>query len=166
MRRQVIFIFMHTHLIAVGKFGKVKGKPSPEHTLFDQYAARPGFPITLREVEEKRPIEGPERQKREAELLLGAVPEGAYVVALDETGKTLASEAFADWLGQRRDEGVRDMAFVIGGADGLDASVRARAGLVLSLGAMTWPHLLVRGLLAEQLYRAHAILTGHPYHRG
>jgi len=157
---------MNAHLIAVGKFGKVKGKPSPEQLLFDQYAARPGFPLSLKEVEEKRPIEGPERQRREASLLLGAVPAGAYLVALDEAGKTFTSPAFATWLGQRRDDGVRDVAFVIGGADGLDPGVREKAGLVLSLGAMTWPHLLVRGLLAEQLYRAHAILTGHPYHRG
>ena len=87
-------------------------------------------------------------------------------MALDERGRSLSSAAFADYLGRRRDEGVADLAFVIGGADGLAERVRSRADLVLSLGAPTWPHLLVRGLLAEQLYRAQSILAGHPYHRG
>ena len=157
---------MNIHLIAVGRFGTSRGRATPERALFDQYADRPGFPLFLKEVEDKRPGSPEERRKREADLLLAAVPAGAVVVALDETGKGFGSEQLADWLGQRRDEGQRDIACLIGGADGLDPGVRDRAGLVLSLGAMTWPHLLVRGLLAEQFYRAHAILTGHPYHRG
>ena len=84
--------------------------------------------------------------------------------ALDESGEPLSSRAFADRLARWRDDG-RDLAFLIGGADGHGEAVLARADLVLSLGAMTWPHLLVRALLAEQLYRAHAILSHHPYHR-
>ena len=103
--------------------------------------------------------------KGQGERLLGQVPVGAVVVALDETGKTLNSVAFAEKLKVWRDEGVRDVAFLIGGADGLDDAVRNRADLVMSFGAMTWPHLLVRGLLAEQIYRAQCILSGHPYHR-
>ena len=77
----------------------------------------------------------------------------------------MTSAAFAGLLGRWRDEGVRDIAFLVGGAEGLDGSVREAAALTLSLGAMTWPHLLARALLAEQLYRAQSILTGHPYHR-
>ena len=106
------------------------------------------------------------RKTIEAEALLAAVPEEALVVALDEHGKALTSAAFAQWLGERRDDGQRDVAFLIGGADGLDITVLDRAGLRLSLGRMTWPHLMARLLLVEQIYRAHTILTGHPYHRG
>jgi 23S rRNA (pseudouridine1915-N3)-methyltransferase len=87
------------------------------------------------------------------------------VIALDEKGKTLTSEAFARHIARWRDGGVQDLAFVIGGAEGLDKQVTKHADTVLSLGPMTWPHLLARVLLAEQLYRAYAILTGHPYHR-
>lgn len=151
---------MRTHLIAVGRM-----KAGPERTLFDHYAARLNPPPELREVEEKRALPAGKLKAREAELLLAAVPGGALVVAMDERGKTLSSPKFAQKLGAWRDDGVRDVAFVIGGAAGLDPSVRQAAALVLSLGEMTWPHMLVRGLLAEQIYRAHAILSGHPYHR-
>ena len=97
---------------------------------------------------------------------MAAVPEGATVVVLDEGGRTLTSAAFARRIGGWRESGVRDLAFLIGGTDGMDESVIGRADLVLSLGSMTWPHLLVRGMLAEQIYRAQTILSGHPYHRG
>ncbi len=117
----------------------------------------------LREVEDKRGPTG--RVAREADLLLSALPKGATVVALDERGKALSSVELAHRLARWRDEGAGDIAFAIGGADGLDDAVRARADLVLSLGAMTWPHLMVRAMLAEQLYRAQQILAGHPYHR-
>ena len=123
-------------------------------------------PLTLKEVEERRPLAPVELKRREAELLLAAVPKGARLIALDERGKALSSEEFAQLLGGWRDDGVAEAAFVIGGAEGLDDSVRAAASLVLSLGPMTWPHMLVRVLLVEQLYRAQSILTGHPYHRG
>ncbi|MCH8038105.1 MAG: 23S rRNA (pseudouridine(1915)-N(3))-methyltransferase RlmH [Proteobacteria bacterium] len=96
---------------------------------------------------------------------LGAAPAGARLVALDEAGKAMTSAAFAGLLGRWRDAGVRDIAFLVGGAEGLDGSVREAAALTLALGPMTWPHLLTRALLAEQLYRAESILTGHPYHR-
>ena len=86
-------------------------------------------------------------------------------MALDERGEALDSVGFAERLKRWRDAGVRDVAFLIGGADGHGAAVRARAEMLLSLGPMTWPHLMVRGMLAEQLYRASTILAGHPYHR-
>jgi 23S rRNA (pseudouridine1915-N3)-methyltransferase len=86
-------------------------------------------------------------------------------VALDERGKALPSEAFAAKIGDWRDRGAGDLAFLIGGADGHGDAVRARADFLLAFGPMTWPHMLVRGMLAEQLYRAQQILAGHPYHR-
>jgi len=151
---------MRLWLAAVGK-----AKPGPEQDLFRQYAGRLTPPLTLREVEEKRTLTSPERKLREAELLLGAVPNAATLVVLDERGKTLTSPAFAEKLGRWRDDGIGDVAFVIGGADGHGDAMRQRADLLLCLGAMTWPHMLVRALVAEQLWRAQAILSGHPYHR-
>ena len=120
----------------------------------------------MREVEIKRKVTGAELRRLEAEALLTALPNGATVAALDERGIGLTSAAFAARLGAWRDGGVSDLAFVVGGADGLDDSVRQRADLLLSFGVMTWPHMMVRAMLAEQLYRADRILAGHPYHRG
>lgn len=140
-------------------------RAGPEKTLFESYAKRVPWPIRLVEVTEPRGGTPGERKRREAERLLKAIPGGATLVALDEGGRALTSQAFARRIARWRDGGVQDLAFVIGGADGLDKQVIKRADTVLSFGPMTWPHLLVRVLLAEQLYRAHAILTGHPYHR-
>ncbi len=155
---------MRMTLIAVGR-----AKPGPVRDLYDHYAERLGHgplgELTLKEVEERRPLSPEERKRREAELLLGALPKGARLIALDERGKSLASNDFAALLGRWRDEGARNLAFAIGGAGGLDASVREAAALTLALGPMTWPHMLTRALLAEQLYRAQSILSGHPYHR-
>jgi len=147
-------------LAAVGRC-----KPGPEKTLFDHYSGRLGWRLTLKEVEEKRPLTVPERMAREAQLLRACVPKGAVMVALDERGKSFTSPAFADRLGQWRDSGRGEVAFLIGGADGHEPALRQSADLLLCLGAMTWPHMLVRGLLAEQLYRAECILANHPYHR-
>lgn len=151
---------MEVQLIAVGR-----ARRGPEQALFDHYAGRLRHPFKLTEVEEKRPLNGTELQEREAALLLAAVPEGAIVIALDERGKHLDSPAFAGKLAGWRDQGIRSTAILIGGADGLTDTVRTRADLVLCLGKMTWPHMLVRGLIAEQLYRAQQINAGHPYHR-
>ncbi len=151
---------MRITIIAVGR-----RKKGPEQDLFDQYKARLPWPLDLKLVEEKKPLSGDALKAREAELLLNAVPDGAVLVALDERGKTESSPDFAARLGDWRDGGARDVAFVIGGADGLAEEVRSRADFVMSLGKQTWPHQLVPALLAEQLYRGYAILTGHPYHR-
>jgi 23S rRNA (pseudouridine1915-N3)-methyltransferase len=149
--------------LLVAAVGRIKAGPLRE--LQRLYADRLTWPLTLREVEEKRTLPPAELKEREGALLLAAVPRGAVIVALDERGTELSSAAFATRLGAWRDAGVADLAFLIGGADGLSEAVRREAGLVLSLGAMTWPHLLVRGMLLEQLYRAQTILAGHPYHR-
>jgi len=152
---------MRVVIVAVGRV-----RAGPERSLIDSYAKRLAWPLEIVEVREKKPLLGDERAAREASLLLDAVPDGAIVVSLDETGTHLTSERFARKLGRWRDEGRASIAFLIGGADGHGPAVAARADLALSLGAMTWPHQLVRVLLVEQLYRAGSILAGHPYHRG
>jgi 23S rRNA (pseudouridine1915-N3)-methyltransferase len=152
---------MRLHVIAVGRL-----KGGPHEALARYYAERIAWPLTLRDVEEKRPLSASEIREREGALLLAAAPQRATLVALDARGQTLTSEAFADRLQRWRDSGIDDLAFLIGGAEGLADAVRQKAHLVLSLGAMTWPHLLARGMLLEQLYRAQQILAGHPYHRG
>ncbi|MFQ5534798.1 MAG: 23S rRNA (pseudouridine(1915)-N(3))-methyltransferase RlmH [Sphingomonadales bacterium] len=151
---------MRIHIIAVGRM-----RAGPERELLESYVRRIGGPVAVREVEGKSSRSGTERRQRESDLLLGATPDRATVVALDENGAAPNSEAFARKIGNWRDSGVRDLAFLIGGADGHGAAVRQRADYTLSLGAMTWPHLLARVMLAEQLYRAMSILAGHPYHR-
>lgn len=152
---------MRLHIIAVGRL-----KPGPHEALARHYAERLASPLSIREIEEKRPLSPAELREREGALLLAAVPPGATIIALDERGEALASAAFAERFARWRDGGVGDLAFLIGGAEGLAESVRRKAALVLSLGPMTWPHLLARGMLLEQLYRAQQILAGHPYHRG
>jgi 23S rRNA (pseudouridine1915-N3)-methyltransferase len=151
---------MRLHILAIGRL-----RPGPHEALARHYAERITWPLTLREIEEKRPLPPAELVEREAALLLAAVPKGATLVALDARGKSLDSEAFAQRLARWRDSGTSDVAFIIGGAEGLAHRVLKEAQLVLSLGAMTWPHLLVRGMLLEQVYRAQQILAGHPYHR-
>lgn len=155
---------MQFHIAAVGRFGRGAAHQA-ERLLYERFAARIAPPPVLTEIEEKKPLPTAQRVSREGERLLAAVPAGAFVVALDERGKTISSADFAKRLGALRDDGRRDVAFLIGGADGLDGAVRKAADLVLSLGSMTWPHLVVRGLIAEQVFRAQSILAGHPYHR-
>lgn len=140
-------------------------KAGAEKTLLDGYLGRLTWPVTIREVEEKRPLPPAKRKKREAELLIKAVPVGACRIALDERGRALSSADFASLLKNWQEQGIAEVAFLIGGADGLDPGLVNGAALRLSLGPMTWPHLLVRIMLAEQLYRAQSILAGHPYHR-
>jgi len=151
-----------------------RAKPSPERDLTTEYLDRirsSGGPIgvtsaDLTEVEERKKLSPAELKARESELLLGAVPSGAVIVALDERGKSLSSEDFAAFIARIRDDGAPSLACLIGGADGHGEEVRSRATLTLSFGKATWPHMLVRAMLAEQLYRAVTILAGHPYHRG
>ena len=158
-RRALKDVDVRLTLIAVGR-----AKRGPEQELFNSYLKRLKPKLDLIEVEEKRPLAGSELMAREAELIADKIPAGAYLIALDERGKPLSSRKFAAKLGELRDGG-RDVAFLIGGADGLDESLRRRADLILGFGPQTWPHMLVRAMLAEQVYRAQSILAGHPYHR-
>jgi 23S rRNA (pseudouridine1915-N3)-methyltransferase len=136
---------------------------SPEAQLFARYAARLRPALGLVELPEARGSAG-EIKKREGAAILAALGEGAVLVALDQGGVAEGTEAFAARLARWREAG-RDIAFAIGGAEGHDRAVLARAGHVMSLGPATWPHLLVRAMLAEQIFRADALLRGHPYHR-
>ena len=101
----------------------------------------------------------------EADLLRRAIPKGSKLAIMDERGEVLSSPAFAKKLGGWADTGVSDLAIIIGGADGIDPSLRAEADFALSFGKMVWPHMLVRVMISEQLYRAASILGGGPYHR-
>ncbi len=152
------------HLCAVGRL-----RAGPERDLIADYVQRfdrTGRPLGLgpfseHEVEDKKNA----GMGAEAELLARAVPAGAVLVTLDERGKLISSPEFAAQLARWRDAGRQDVAFVIGGADGIDPALRAKADFSISLGTMVWPHMLVRVMLAEQLYRAANILSGGPYHR-
>lgn len=138
---------MLLHIVARGRIGR-----GPEAELVDRYMKRLTWPVRLTELPDSGgkmpPIEGQTR-----------------IVMLDETGEMLGSRSFADRLGRWRDEGVRETRFLIGAADGFDDAERAGADLLLSFGRATWPHLLARAMLAEQLWRAASILANHPYHR-
>ncbi|HEU5046874.1 MAG TPA: 23S rRNA (pseudouridine(1915)-N(3))-methyltransferase RlmH [Rickettsiales bacterium] len=151
---------MHILLATIGKF-----KSGPEAALYEHYTKRLLWKTTLKEFDIKKPLPPEQKKLQEAELLLGACKEADHIIALDETGREMGSQEFASHLRRREDAGDRKIAFIIGGADGLHESVRKRANLLLSFGRVTWPHLLVRGLIAEQLYRAYTILNNHPYHR-
>lgn len=148
--------------ILIAAVGRAKAGPHLE--LQRLYAERLSWPLDVREVEERRKLSAPERKTREGELLLACLPERAFVVALDERGKSLASADFAAQIAKWQ-QAAPTIAFLIGGADGHGDAVRQRAGYLLAFGAMTWPHLMVRAMLCEQLYRAQQILAGHPYHR-
>ncbi len=150
--------------VVVAAIGRAKA--GPERDLFQSYTTRLPWPVELKEIEIKKEADSNVRRALEGAALVAAIPDQSRVIALDERGKSENSEDFAARLGRWRDDGARTIVFLIGGADGLHETVRSRADAVLSFGALTWPHMLVRALLAEQIYRAHSILSGHPYHRG
>lgn len=138
---------MLLHVIARGKIGR-----SPEAELVARYEKRIGWPLKLTEL--------PETGGRVVDPLTPM-----RTVLLDERGRSVSSEEFAAILGRWRDEGVRETRFVLGAADGHGDTARRQADLLIAFGQATWPHLLARAMLMEQLYRATSILAGHPYHR-
>lgn len=158
---------MRIGIVAVGRM-----KLGPERDLCARYFERAasggrslglsGFAVT--EIAESRAASAAARKAEEARAIAAAIPAAAVVVTLDEHGKTMGSDDLAQRIAHWRDDG-RALTFVIGGADGLDAGLVRTAGLALSFSPLTWPHQLVRVMLAEQLYRATTILSGHPYHR-
>lgn len=138
---------MLLHVIARGKIGR-----SPEAELVERYAKRIGWPLKLTELPESG----------------GRIPEPqtpVRTVLLDERGEQLSSASFAEWLRDWRDNGIREARFVIGAADGHAPGERASADRLIAFGSATWPHLLARAMLLEQLFRATSIIAGHPYHR-
>ena len=151
---------MQISVLAVGR-----QKAGPEKILFDTYAKRITWPFEIIEVMEHRKLSSSELKQREGALLLAKIPDGAVVIVLDERGKELDSRGLAGKIEGWRDNGLRHIVFIIGGADGIDEPLKKRANLIISLGRMTWPHMLVRAMLAEQIFRAQSILAGHPYHR-
>lgn len=150
--------------ITIAAIGKAKSH-SPAVQLFEEYKKRLPWVLILKELDEKKPLPQTQRIEREAELLLGACTGSERLIALDETGKDLSSSQLARQIGDWQVAGYHKLAFIIGGQDGLSPSLKAKTHLTLSLSRLTWPHMLVRPLLAEQLYRCYTILTGHPYHR-
>ena len=138
---------MLLHIVARGRIGR-----GPEAELVARYVKRLAWPVKITEL----PDTGGRMPPLEPQTRL---------VILDETGEMLGSVAFADRLGRWRDDGVREARFMIGAADGFDDAARGQADLLLSFGRATWPHLLARAMLAEQLWRATSILANHPYHR-
>jgi 23S rRNA (pseudouridine1915-N3)-methyltransferase len=156
---------MKLHICAVGRMRAI----DPERIVFDDYitrfnrTARPlGLgPLTEHEVEDRKGG----GMAAEAELLVRAIPVGALMITMDERGEVMSSPDFANRVAKWRDDGRQDLAFVIGGADGISPTLRTKADGSVSFGRMVWPHMLVRVMLAEQLYRAATILGGGPYHR-
>ena len=159
---------MKLHILAIGS-----ARGTSEGALCDDFCDRAlksgrnmGFTaVTMTELAVSRAANVDARKADEATRLAARIPSGAHVVLLDAKGKGMTSEDFAQMLGSLRDVGTRDMAFVIGGPDGLGTLPGLKAGRSLAFGPQTWPHLLARALLCEQVYRAMTILAGHPYHR-
>ena len=143
--------------ISILAIGKCKNG-SPEDMLIKEYQKRLAWDLTVKEKEN-------DTQEKEADFLLAHIPNGAKVVVLDERGKNITSMEFADVIEKWQLNGVSEICFLIGGADGHLEKVRQKADLMLSFGKLTMPHMLIRAVLSEQIYRAQTILSGHPYHR-
>jgi 23S rRNA (pseudouridine1915-N3)-methyltransferase len=155
-------------LISVGRTAK-----GPERELAERYHKRItplarslGFgALDIKTVPESQKNSAGLRRAEEAQKLLKLVPQGT-LIALDERGKTIASEAFSRFMQIALDDGRGAITFVIGGPDGLDDGIKSKADKIIAFGAMTWPHQLASAMLMEQIYRGLTILSGHPYHRG
>ena len=146
-------------ILAVGR-----GRAQPEQTLVEGWLGRLPKGGEIMEVDSRLPA-GPARTRDEGERLLRHVPSAAPLIACDPHGRDTSSEGLAALLRRYRDDGAAEAYFAIGGADGHDSAVLARAETSIAFGSATWPHMLFRAMLAEQLYRATMILAGHPYHR-
>jgi 23S rRNA (pseudouridine1915-N3)-methyltransferase len=151
---------MKITIAAIGKF-----KASPEKEIFTSYIKRIPWQVELKEFEAKKALLGRQLKDAEAALLISAIPKNSKIIALDERGKNIPSMELAALISAWQGEGTSSVAFVIGGADGLSDEVRGRADFTLSFGRLTWPHMLVRSMLAEQVYRIYTIISKHPYHR-
>lgn len=152
---------MYVQVICIGKDRREEFAPA-----IARYGKQLPWQVKIIEKQPKKPnVPIEQRMAEEAALMLAAAQGADIRIALDERGKVMDSESFARQLGQWRDQGQGNIAFFIGGADGLHVDLLAQCQLKLAFGAMTWPHQLVRLMLVEQLYRAYTILSGHPYHR-
>jgi 23S rRNA (pseudouridine1915-N3)-methyltransferase len=157
--------------LVVVSIGRLKQGPERElaeryRERFDDIGRKLGFRgLEIHEIPESRARDAATRMAEEAAAMTAAIPDKSVLVALDERGDNVASEAFARHLGRWRDDAVANTVFAIGGADGLSPDLRRRAKLRIAFGSATWPHQMVRVMLLEQIYRAATILAGHPYHR-
>lgn len=145
---------MKVTIVAIGKCKK----NSPEANIISEYIKRSSWPITIKEKDNSN-------QKDEADFLISAIPNGAKIIVLDERGENLKSVELAKKVSDWQLNGVSDICFLIGGADGHLETTRKRADLLLSFGKLTLPHMLMRAVLSEQIYRLQTIISGHPYHR-
>lgn len=146
-------------IIAVGRLRK-----GPWFDLIEDYKQRLRWPVTVREIESKY-TEAKQQQAQEQELILEKLDHDSFVIILDERGDGLRSLDFAHTVRRVQDMGNGKITFLIGGAEGFTDDMRGRANLLISFGQQTWPHLMVRVMLMEQIYRAQQIIAGHPYHR-
>ena len=151
---------MNINIIAVGRI-----RSGPEKTLIENYSRRIKWPIEFREVEEKKKLKGLELKKRQGDLLLNQCPPESKIIVLDQCGKNLPStelaNVFKNWQGNR----VKEVCMLIGGADGVDENISKNVDLTISLSNMTFPHMLARIILVEQIYRSETIINNHPYHK-
>lgn len=143
--------------------GHLKG--GPEKDLLEQYRTRLNGAFDMKEVVCRKKGSVEQVKEWEGALLMEALDPGSVVIGLDEQGDMMSSQAFSEVLQKFENQGVKTLTFVVGGADGLSLDVRKKCQSFISFGRMTWPHLLVRGMLVEQLYRAQQIKAGHPYHK-
>ena len=151
---------MAWQITCVGKL-----KKGAEHDLCQEYIKRCKTKISIIEVEEKRSLSEDQLKEKECQLILNSVPSGAIIIALDERGKTMGSVEFANKIQSFELDGKSHIVFIIGGAFGLHPIIRQKADMIISFGQMTFPHMMVRAMLCEQLYRARSIMDGHPYHK-
>lgn len=156
---------MKITILSIGKFSK----NDPNLNLFAEYQKRlpkgQGWKLELKELGVKGNFEGEVLKNKEGEVLLNNIPANSKVIALDERGKSLSSPEFAGYIKDLSNRGTSHLTFIIGGADGLSEELKKRADLILCFGKMTFPHMMIRSFLSEQIYRAYTIINNHPYHR-
>lgn len=150
---------MKINIISIGKFKNVSYE-----TLFAEYKKRINFDISLKELILKKNFEGEKLKEEEGKLLLQNISSGKTIV-LDERGKITTTSEFADVIGNYQNNGISEINFIIGGSEGLSQEVRSKADYILSFGKMVFPHLMVRVMLIEQIYRVYTLQNGHPYHK-
>lgn len=149
---------MDIEILAIGKFRR----PDPNKEIFDEYTKRIPWKIKILEIDGSKNLLSKEAQSI---FILNKIEKSRVIIALDERGKEFTSQDFAKKMTNYRDNSQNNISFLIGGAEGHSKIIHQKADLLLSFGKMTWPHMMVRAMLAEQIYRAYSIIIGHPYHK-
>ena len=156
-------LLLYLMRITILAIGRVRNDPIKQ--VYDDYISRLPWPCELKELQNPTAPTNEQQREKEAKLLINALPQKSFSIALDKQGQMLSSEAFAKKISSLRDHGMQGITFLIGGPEGHGEAVFKNTDFIFSLGPMVWPHLLVRAMLAEQLWRAASILSNHPYHR-